>query len=242
MKLLLMRATLAGILAVAAAPVIAGVPRVAVDVGHTLAAGGATSARGRAEFEFNRDLARDLVAALSARAVAVTLVNEDGLIPTLAARPEAAGEVDLFVSIHHDSVSESELERWTWNGQPRTYSDAWQGHSLFVSQDNPDLPRSLLCARSIGARLQRMGFVPTEKNARRRAWADRQLAVHYYDNLVVLYRTRLPAVLFEAGVIKNRDEELALMDPARRTRMADGIATGILACLSVEPLSAAKAP
>ena len=49
-------------------------------------------------------------------------------------------------------------------------------------------------------------------------------------------------MLFEAGVIKNRDEELALMDPARRTRMADGIATGILACLSVEPLSAAKAP
>lgn len=45
MKLLLMRATLAGILAVAAAPVIAGVPRVAVDVGHTLAAGGATSAQ-----------------------------------------------------------------------------------------------------------------------------------------------------------------------------------------------------
>ena len=31
------------------------------------------------------------------------------------------------------------------------------------------------------------------------------------------------------------------MDPARRTRMADGIATGIVACLSVEPLSAAKA-
>ena len=80
-----------------------------------------------------------------------------------------------------------------------------------------------------------MGFVPTDKNARRRPWADQQLAVHYYDNLVVLYRTALPALLFEAGVIKNRDEELALTDPARRARMADGIATGIMACLSVAP-------
>lgn len=228
---LALAAALWGAPALGAAPV----PRVAVDIGHTQAAGGATSARGRAEFELNRDLAHDLVDALHARGAVVTLINDDGLIPSLAARPEAAGEVDLFVSIHHDSVSESELEPWTWNGEPQTYSDVWQGHSLFVSRDNPDLPRSLLCARSIGARLQHMGFVPTDKNARRRPWADQQLAVHYYDNLVVLYRTALPALLFEAGVIKNRDEELALTDPARRARMADGIATGIMACLSVAP-------
>ena len=56
-------------------------------------------------------------------------------------------------------------------------------------------------------------------------------SVHYYDNLVVLYRTTLPAVLFEAGVIKNRDEELMLLDADRQARMADGIATGIAACL-----------
>lgn len=237
MKALLLTATLAAALCNLPAHATGPTPRVAVDIGHTLAAGGANSARGRAEFEFNRDLARDLVNALRARAVDVTLVNEDGLIPSLAARPQAAGDVDLFISIHHDSVSEAELEPWTWNGQPQTYSDLWKGHSLFVSQDNPDLPRSLLCARSIGARLQRLGFVPTDKNARRRLWADQQLAVHYYDNLVVLYRTPLPALLFEAGVIKNRDEELALMDPARRARMADGIATGIVACLSVTPLA-----
>jgi len=38
-------------------------------------------------------------------------------------------------------------------------------------------------------------------------------------------------VLFEAGVIKNRDEELALLDADRQALMADGIATGIAACL-----------
>jgi N-acetylmuramoyl-L-alanine amidase len=57
--------------------------------------------------------------------------------------------------------------------------------------------------------------------------------VHYYDNLIVLYRTSLPAVLFEAGVIKHREEELALRDPERQARMADAIATGIAACLYV---------
>ena len=60
-----------------------------------------------------------------------------------------------------------------------------------------------------------------------------QNTVHYYDNMVVLYRTTLPAVLFEAGVIKHRAEELALRDPVRQDRMADAIATGIAACLYV---------
>ena len=36
---------------------------------------------------------------------------------------------------------------------------------------------------------------------------------------------------FEAGIIKHRDEELALLDSQRQARMADAIATGIAACL-----------
>ena len=33
-------------------------PLIAVDVGHSLRSSGATSARGKAEFEFNRELAK----------------------------------------------------------------------------------------------------------------------------------------------------------------------------------------
>lgn len=214
------------------APVI-GAPVVAVDVGHTLAAGGATSARGRMEFDFNRDLAREVSAALISRGIAAHLVNDDGKIASLRDRPKAVPGADLFISIHHDSVSEDELKPWTWQGQVRDYNDEFAGHSLFVSHDNPYPDASLTCASVIGARLQRMGFVPTDKNARRRAWADPANTVHWYDNLVVLYRTDVPAVLFEAGVIKNRSEELQLRDPAYQRRMADGIATGIAACLQV---------
>ena len=220
------------------APAFARPPVVAVDVGHTLAAPGATSARGRSEFDFNRDLAREVAAALIARGIAAHLVNDDGQIASLRDRPQAVPGADFFLSIHHDSVSEHELTPWTWQGTAQSYSDAWAGHSLFVSHDNPAPEASLTCASAIGARLQRMGFVPTDKNARRRAWADAGNTVHWYDNLVVLYRTTTPAVLFEAGVIKHRDEERLLRDPARQRRMADGIATGVAACLQVMPLAA----
>ena len=206
---------------------------VAVDIGHTLAAGGAISARGRSEFEFNRDLAWQLVSALRERGLTVHVINADGAIASLRARPaQAAAEgADLFISIHHDSVSANTLQPWTWNGRALDFNDDFAGHSLFVSRDNPDLPRSLLCARVAGVRLQRLGFAPTHKNARSRPYADASLAVHYYDGLAVLRHATMPALLFEAGVIKHRDEELLLRDPIRQARMADGLATAIAACL-----------
>ena len=204
---------------------------IAVDVGHTLLAPGATSARGRTEFEFNRELAQAVHAALSALGLAVRLINEDGRVSSLQARPQAAAGADLLLSLHHDSVNAFELRSWQWRGQALDFNDDHAGHSLFVSRDNPDTARSILCARVIGARLQRMGFVPTHKNGRRRAYADPEHAVHYYDGLAVLRHAHMAAVLFEAGVIKNRDEELLLRDPVRIARMADAIATAVAACV-----------
>ena len=204
---------------------------IAVDVGHTLEASGATSARGRTEFEFNRQFADHLVEALRSRGLRVEMINADGRIASLKARPQAADGAAFFLSIHHDSVNAAELRPWVWEGRELDYNDDFAGHSLFVSRDNPDTARSILCARTIGARLQRLGFEPTHKNGRRRAYADREHAVHYYDGLAVLRHARMPAVLFEAGVIKNREEEVLLRDPARQARMADGIATALAACL-----------
>ncbi len=209
---------------------------VAVDVGHTLDASGAVSARGRREFDFNRVLAARLGSALAERRLAVRSINADGRIESLVARPQQAAGADFFISIHHDSVQAELLEEWVWNGQKQTFSDRYNGFSLFVSRNSPDLETSLRCASAIGARLRRMGFAPATHHAeslpgRPRPYADAENAVHYYDNLVVLYRTTLPAVLFEAGVIKHRDEELALLEPARQERMADAVATGIAACL-----------
>ena len=198
---------------------------VAVDVGHTLAASGAVSARGSREFDFNRVLAAGLVSALSARGLGVRPINFDGLIASLDERPQQAAGSDFFIAIHHDSVQAELLEEWQWEGTQQTYSDRHSGFSLFVSRDNPDLTTSLRCASAIGARMRRMGFVGATHHAdslpgRARPYADAYNAVYYYDNLIVLYRTTLPAVLFEAGVIKHREEELKLRDPERQRAWA----------------------
>ena len=213
-------------------------PLVAVDVGHSLKDSGATSARGRSEFEFNRIFAEVLAGALRKRDLGVKEINFAGDIGSLAARPAKAAGSDFFIAIHHDSISESYLKTWNWHGEEMTYTDVKRGFGLFVSAQNPDLATSLRCASTIGAVLRRAGFEPTPWHGRKHLAADAENGVWYYDNLVVLYRTTLPAVLFEAGVIKHREEELELLDPERQARMADALATGIAACLFVTEKSA----
>jgi N-acetylmuramoyl-L-alanine amidase len=160
-------------------------------------------------------------------------VNFDGRIESLYARPQAANGSDFFISIHHDSIGEAWLLPWEWEGRAQTYTEVKRGYGIFVSAQNPALATSLRCASTIGAMMRRAGFAPSSWHARKHQPADAENGVWYYDNLVVLYRTRLPAVLFEAGVIKHRDEELELRDPERQARMADAVATGIAACLYV---------
>lgn len=221
-----------------AAGQVAGAPVVAVDVGHGSSETGAESARGRSEFEFNARLAPQLSAALRQRGLGVREVNFDGSIGSLAARPAQARGADFFISIHHDSIAEAWLKPWTWEGVERTYTDVKRGYGLFVSRRNPDLAASLRCASAIGGQLRRAGFVPTPWHARKHQPADAENGVWYYDNLVVLHRATFPAVLFEAGVIKHQEEELELLDPARQALMADVVATGIAACLSVKEIPA----
>jgi len=207
---------------------------VAVDVGHGLKDSGAVSARGQSEFAFNQRLAVVLAQVLRERGLGVREVNFAGDIGSLAERPRQASGSDFFISIHHDSISTPYLQFWDWDGSEASYTDVKRGFGIFVSAQNPDLATSLRCASSIGAVLRRNGFVPSTWHARKHLAADAENGVWYYDNLVVLYRTTLPAVLFEAGVIKHREEELELLDPERQARMADAVATGIAACLAVK--------
>jgi N-acetylmuramoyl-L-alanine amidase len=217
-------------------------PLIAVDAGHGGPDLGAISARGRPEAVFNRDFAGVLADTLEARGIAVRRVNFDGNIGSLVARPKAAIGSDFFISIHHDSIAENWLLPWEWEGQPQTYTEVKRGFGLFVSPNNPDPVTSLRCASAMGAMLRRAGFVPTPWHARKHRPADAENGVWYYDRLIVLYRTTLPAVLFEAGVIKHKEEELELLDPARQARMADALTTGMAACLSVPEAAKPAAP
>jgi N-acetylmuramoyl-L-alanine amidase len=208
---------------------------VAVDVGHSLEAPGAISARGRPEFEFNRDLARELAALLVSRGLEVFLIGEDGGANQLMDRVHQGRGARFFLSIHHDSVQERFLQTWEVEGVQRRHSDHGAGFSLFVSRHNPRWRESVACASRIGASLRAAGFVPSLYHAQRipgesKPFADRQNGVHFYDNLVVLRHARMPAVLFEAGVIVNRDEELELLSEPRRKRMGQALAEGVVRC------------
>jgi len=214
----------------------AAVPTVAIDVGHSLDSPGATGARGRVEFEFNRELALAIERALKAEGIATRVIGADGNETRLGPRPARAGGAGFFLSVHHDSVQPQFLESWVHEGHELRYSDRFAGFSLFVSRRNAALPGSLRCASKLGAELRRAGFRPSLYHAdpipgEMKPFADRMNGVHYYDNLAVLKGARSPAVLLEAGVIVNRDEEWVLRQAETRERMAAAVAAGLAHCL-----------
>lgn len=210
----------------------------AIDVGHSLDAPGATSARGRVEFEFNRDLALAIERALKSGGLATRVIGADGQENRLGARPAKARGADFFLSVHHDSVQPHFLQTWVREGRELRYSDRFAGFSLFVSRRNAALPESLRCASGMGEELRRAGFQPSLYHAdpipgEMKPFADRANGVHYYDNLAVLKGARSPAVLLEAGVIVNRDEEWVLRQPETRARMAAAVAAGLARCVDM---------
>ena len=219
---------------------------VALDVGHNLDKPGATSARGRTEFEFNRDLALEIARALQTQGVEARLINADGSIRTLTARVRAASGAELLIAVHHDSVQPQFLTPWVHDGMERLRSgDRFSGFSLFVSRRSADLGAGLRCASAIGAGLIEDGFNPSLYHAEPvpgefKPFADRTNGVHYFDNLVVLKEATMPALLLEAGVIVNRDEEERLLDPERLRRMAGAIARSIRSCLATRRIGAAR--
>src|SRR5262249_52125564 len=101
--------------------------RVVVDVGHTAESPGAISARGVYEYEFNLRLATLIKQKLLAAGFAKTvlLVTDGPARKSLFARVARANRLsaDLFLSIHHDSVPDSFLETWEYEGQEHGFSD-----------------------------------------------------------------------------------------------------------------------
>jgi N-acetylmuramoyl-L-alanine amidase len=210
---------------------------VAVDVGHFIEEPGATSARGRTEFEFNRDLAVEIDAAAHGRGLKTLLIGSDGFMSQLTARTASAAGADFFLAVHHDSVQPYLIRTWEYDSVERSFNDDHAGFSLFVSRKNRAVKKSLACASAIGAALRGAGFVPSLYHAdpipgENKPFADKLNGVHYYDNLIVLKTARSPAVLLEAGVLVNRDEELRMRSPEVHKRMASAVALGLERCLA----------
>jgi N-acetylmuramoyl-L-alanine amidase len=204
--------------------------RLVLDVGHTDQVPGAKSARGLREFDFNLRLAKLIEQQLidAGFTKTVLLVTDGPALQSLARRVARANaaRADLLLSIHHDSVPDSMLEKWDYNGEPHFFSDRFKGHSLFVSYENSDRKGSLRFARLLGLALKSRGlqYTPhyTEKimGRRRRELLDPEAGVYRFDQLVVLRYPHMPAVLLEAGSIINRDEELLMGTPEHQAVIA----------------------
>jgi len=209
---------------------------IAIDVGHFLEKPGVISARGVTEFEYNLRLAREIDVALKHAGHRTLLIGDDGLSDVLSRRAPRASGMDLFISIHHDSVQPRFLAVWEYEGETLNYSDKFAGYSLFVSRLNTHTEASLRCASAIGAALKSASFTPSRYHAdpilgENRPFADEANGVHYFDNLAVLKTASIPALLFEAGVIVNRDEEMRLREPATRRRITESIVSAVGSCL-----------
>ena len=194
--------------------------KIAIDVGHTIEAPGAISARGVTEYVFNLRLAKQIDANLrDAGFVHTYLMITRGVgslqLKQRPARANAMGGVDLFVSIHHDDVQPVYYSKWDYNGKTYHFSDKFAGYSIFVSYENRFKSESLDFAELLAAELMARGMHFTTHHSEdipgeHRQFLDPQRGIYRYDQLIVLKNTNTPAVLLEAGVIVNRAEEAIL--------------------------------
>ncbi|MBF0271660.1 MAG: N-acetylmuramoyl-L-alanine amidase [Magnetococcales bacterium] len=205
---------------------------VAVDVGHALFSAGATSARGKPEYEFNLSMGTLIHDELIKNGLSRSflIVNPPGLKDRVRIAEEK--QADLFVSVHHDSVQSFYLRNWTVDGKNQRYCDLFRGYSILLSPKGLQYSTSLELAQMIGRRFRAAGFLPAYHHSKnipggRHNMIDEELGIYQFDNLVVLKYAVMPAILIEFGVIVHRDEELQLQQPETRDKLVKGVVEGI---------------
>ncbi len=211
--------------------------KIVVDVGHTAESGGANSARNVAEFLYNHRLARRIEQKLKGDGFAETrlLLTEGKARRSLVRRVDAANDMkaNLFLSVHHDSVPTKFLEEWEFEGRKSRFSDRFSGYSVFVSRQNPDFKTSLAFAELLAREIKAFGLTYAEQYSQpimgrhRHPLLNKETGVYSYDELVVLRKTRMPAVLLEAGSIINRDEELKMDSRERQDIISSGVTAAV---------------
>lgn len=211
--------------------------RIVIDVGHTAESEGAISARNVAEYVFNLRLAKRIEQQLKADGFAGTrlLVTEGKARRSLVTRVAAANNLapNLFLSIHHDSVPDKFLQDWEFEGKKRHFSDRFSGYSVFVSRDNPDFPTSLAFAELVAKEMKAQGLNYARQYSQpimgryQHPLLNKETGVYRYDELVVLRKTRMPAVLLESGSIINREEELKMDSEEHRNIVSHGVAMAV---------------
>ena len=126
---------------------------------------------------------------------------------------------------------------WQYNGKTHWFLDKFEGFSLWVSQKNNKYEESLSFATTLADRLISSGLkftthhdelTNTAKYGRVAPLLDRERGIYdASDHIAVLYESRMPAVLLEAGMIVNRAEEQVLSSPALRATVAKAVTEAV---------------
>ncbi len=208
---------------------------IAIDIGHSKNKPGATSSKGISEYYFNFNIGKLLLNKLLAEGYTnAFIVNYQGDDISLKDRVNVANnkKADLFISIHHDSVQPKYLISWRHNKKQKFYCDLFSGYSIFYSNKNIVANKSLMFAKILGSKLTRNKLTPSlhhaEKlNGESRDLVNKPLGIYRVDDFGVIKSTKMPAVIFECGIIVNRNEELLLSNHAYKAIIATSIINSI---------------
>ncbi len=210
-------------------------PVVVLDPGHTATMPGATGITGRREVEYNDNLVVMLSKALAKAGFAPITTRRPDQEITLEERSNIAnaGNALLLLSIHHDSAQLSRLEPVEYGGI-KTYRtrNPITGYSIFVSGKNQQFVKSQIFARLLGQELSRLGRKPSLHHAEPipgegRPLLDATLGIYRFDDLAVLKKSVIPAVLLEVGVIVDRGDEAYVSRPGNQEAITGAIVSAI---------------
>lgn len=195
-----------------------------VDPGHSPKSKGATSCTGKSEHLYNEILSQYIITYLSKHHIPVTLTRKPHENLSLNDRALLADGKTLFLSIHHDSVQPQFI---TWKNHLPTSSKA-EGYSIFVSSKNRYYEQSLKYAQRLGAAMRSRGLSPSKHHGEKISGENRQLldaenGIYLFDDLVVLKNANAPAILFEAAVIVNSQDEVRASSEQYKLQIAEAV-------------------
>lgn len=208
---------------------------VVLDAGHNPNQQGALGVRGIYEVVYNDHLATQIADALRNAGVTVILTRTPTQKITLDRRAQIANtsHADLFLAIHHDSAQAKYSQKTTY-GQLAAYQSTKPiaGYSVFVSKRNPQFDNSYSFAKFLGQNMLQLGRLPATHHAENipgenRKFLDPQLGIYEFDDLIVLRKTTIPAVLLEIGVIIDANDEKYISDKNNQQAMVRAIVTAV---------------